>query len=120
MKTKLLIFSLLAVCLFGQAVSPITFNKTVTTAGTPVRLTTTNIFAISATIQALHSNTGRVCFGDSNVLVSTNRGTCLAVDLAAPLLEIGQPGGKPFDLSTFWLDSSVSGEGVSVTYYLSQ
>ncbi len=116
MKKKLLILSLLVACLFGQ-VLPVTFNKTVTTAGTAVRLTTTNTFAISATIQALHTNTGRVCFGDANTLVSTNRGTCLSADQAGPLLEIGQPGGKPFDLSTFFVDSAVSGEGVSVTYY---
>ncbi len=116
MKTKLLIFAFLSICLFGQ-VAPVTFNKTVTTAGTAVQLTTTNTFVISATIQALHSNTGRVCFGDANVLVSTNRGTCLSADQAGPLLMIGQPGGKPFDLSTIWIDSAVNAEGVSVTYY---
>lgn len=119
MKTKLLIIALLAVCLFGQVV-PINFNKTVAAAGTAVRLTTTNIMAISATIQALHSNTGRVCFGGSSVLVSTNTGTCLSADQAGPLLEIGQPSGKPFDLSQIWIDAAVNGEGVSVTYYLSQ
>lgn len=116
MKTKLLILALLAFCLFGQ-VAPVTFNKTVTTAGTAVRLTTTNIMAISATIQALKVNTGQVCFGDSSVLVSTTRGTCLDAKQAGPLLEIGQPSGKPFDLSQFWIDSAVNGEGVSVTYY---
>lgn len=119
MKNNLLILGLLAACLFGQVV-PLNFNKTVTTAGTAVRLTTTNFMAISATIQALHSNTGRVCFGASNVLVSTNTGTCLSADQAGPLLEIGQPSGKPFDLSQIWIDSAVNGEGVSVTYYLSQ
>ncbi len=119
MKTKLLILALAAICLVAQ-VSPLNFNKTVTTAGTPVRLTTTNIPAISATIQALHTNTGRVCVGASNVLVSTNTGTCLSADQAAPLYQIAQSSGKPYDLSTFWLDSAVNAEGVSVTYYLSQ
>lgn len=119
MKRTLLIFALAALALFGQ-VTPTTVNKTVTTAGTPVRLSANNLPVLSATIQALGSNTGRVCFGGSTVLASTYTGTCLTASQAAPLLPNGSPGGQPFDLSAFWLDSAVNGEGVSVTYYAAQ
>lgn len=117
-RTLLLIFS--TALLFAQNVIPTSVNKTVTTAGTPVRLSSANLIVLSATVQALHSNTGRVCVGGSAVLVSTNTGSCLSADQALALLPNGTPGGQKFDLSAFWLDSAVNAEGVSITYYVAQ
>ena len=111
--TALLFFTLI---LYAQ-MTPTTFNKTVASAGTAVRLIANNTIVKSASIQALGSNTGRVCFGDSATLASSYRGTCLTAGQAGPLFSVANPASQPFDLSAFFIDSSVNGEGVSVTYY---
>ena len=86
--------------------------KTVATAGTAVPLAAVSTTAKWATIQALSTNTGTVCFGGAPV-ASTRSGTCLTAGLAAPLNEYP---GQTYDLGTILLDSTVSGEGASYTY----
>lgn len=46
--------------------------------------------------------------------------TCLTTGQADPLLNTVEPAPQPFDLSAFWVDSAVNGEGVAVTYYAGQ
>ena len=77
-------------------------QKVVPTAGSRVQLTTATI--VSITIKALSTNTGLIYVGGSGVTsangfeLSTGDSVTLAID----------------DADVIWLDSSVSGEGVSV------
>jgi len=76
-------------------------QKVVPTAGSRVQLTTATI--VSITIKALSTNTGLIYVGGSGVTsangfeLSTGDSVTLAID----------------DADVIWLDSSVSGEGVS-------
>lgn len=88
-------------------------TKTVTTAGTAVRLVATSTVIKQATIQALSSNTGVVCIGSSTVLVASKNGICLSAGQATPLFYIS---GFPHDLNQIWVDSAVNGEGVAFAY----
>lgn len=106
---------LLAALLFGQ-VTVVNGTKTVTTAGTAVKLTASNTIIKSGTIQALTSNTGTVCYGGPTVLAASKNGTCLTAGQAGPLLFMA---GFPFDLSSIWMDATVSGEGASYTGFQS-
>lgn len=113
MKTKLLILALVAFALFGQATIS-NGTKTVTTAGTAVRIIANDTIFKSGTIQALSSNSGVICIGSSTVLAASKNGTCLTAGQAAPLYTLQ---GFPFNLANFWIDSTVNAEGVSYTIY---
>ncbi len=112
MKTRILLLVLFVSALLAQ-VTPSNALKTVTTAGTAVRLTASSTVVRWATVQALSTNTGTVCVGGSGVVASTRSGTCLTAGLAAPLFNMP---GFPYDLSLWFVDSTVSGEGVAITY----
>ncbi|HEX4275814.1 MAG TPA: hypothetical protein VHZ74_10685 [Bryobacteraceae bacterium] len=90
-----------------------TILKTVTTAGTPVRLASSSTPFVSGTIQALSSNTGKICVGGSTTLVSTNTGVCLTAGQAIPLNQVP---GVSHDLNNWWMDSATNSEGASITY----
>lgn len=93
-----------------------TFARTVTTAGTAVPLSTTQIFTTAFMVRANASNTGEIYVGDANVAASN----------APPLYasetneKEGQPTNrgviKTFDLSKIYINSSVSAEGVKCEY----
>jgi hypothetical protein len=95
------------------AIDPNGTTKTVTTAGTAVRLAASSTPAAWVTIQALSTNTGVICVGGSNVLAAMKNGTCLAAGQAAPFYATPA---YIYDLNTIWIDSTVNGEGVGVTY----
>jgi hypothetical protein len=88
-------------------------HKEVTAAGTPVPLASTLTAAKWVTVQAYRSNTGYIAIGGSNtVSASTTAGTGTGLSLAA-----GDNVTFPCDdLSDFWLDATVNGEGVRFTY----
>jgi len=77
-------------------------QKVVTTAGSRVQLTTATI--VSITIKALSTNTGLIYVGGSSV-TSSNGFELSAGDSISLAID---------DADVIWLDSSVSGEGVSV------
>lgn len=113
MKTKILLFLLCAASLFAQ-LAVTNGTKTVTTAGTAVRIVANDTIFKSGTIQALSGNTGTICIGSSTVLAASKNGTCLTAGQAAPLYTVQA---FPFNLAAFYIDSTVNGEGVSYTIY---
>ena len=102
---------------------------TVTVAGTPVQVISTHKSAQSVLIQALPNNTGRIIVGFDNTCRANAAGvnpsgTVLAI-IGAPTSNTATPpsanGGNPtapaaINLQQFWIDASVSGEGVIVSY----
>lgn len=99
-----------------MAVSPTNETKTVTTAGTRVRMTTTSTYVISVYIEALKTNTGVIYVGGSDVsstkyIAALSAGVGFGISTDAR----GRLGGE-FELSSLWFDSSVSAEKVQVTY----
>lgn len=95
--------------------TPKVLNKTVTTAGTRVQITTGSPTPCrSVTFQANSANTGAIFIGDSSVS-STVYGVRLA---AGSSYSIGNDlNDNKLDLSTFWVDSSVNAEGLSIFYF---
>ncbi len=112
-----------------KPLTPTSSIVTVVTAGTPVQVIATHKAANSVLIQALPLNTGRIVVGYDNTVRANAAGvnpsgTVLAI-LGAPSSNTATPpsanGGNPtapaaLDLQQFWIDSSVSGEGVIVSY----
>ena len=93
---------------------------TVTTAGTPVRLFATAPFGkiSSIAVRALDTNTGNIYLGDANVLASTFVGDKIAPDVTKYYAGDSNHGGGTMLISvdSIWIDTSVSGSKVSVTY----
>ncbi len=113
MKTKLLILALTAVALFGQIIGGTTITATVVTAGTAVRLSTSNIQAKSFAVQ-LKAGSATICIGGSNVIASTGTGTC--VTGTGQNIFYPPANGLVYDLSNYWVDASSSSTAVAVNY----
>ena len=109
-----------------MANTPILVVKTVTTAGTRIQVDTdTDHKPIAIYFEAPATNTGQIYIGDSAVS-STNYFARLTIPstVSAPSWQIsGVPGGRAgstaLQLSNFWVDSSVSGDKVHITYLYS-
>ncbi len=105
----------LACCAFaGGTTAPVTFTKLVTTAGTPVALTSTPTRAISLTIQVPPITPGFICIGDKTINAATWNGVCGTAMSGYALFNVS---GVVYDLSTIYIDSQYSGYGVTVTYW---
>jgi hypothetical protein len=90
-------------------------QKNVTTAGTDVQLTSTATNAYAPKIKAKTGNTGFIYVGVEGVSATT--GYELDADQVLDLSDaLGLDKAIPIDLSLIWLDSSVNGEGVCVSY----
>ena len=90
----------------GQITLPSTIyngQKTVTTAGTRVVLSTSQTLTSGVTIKAMSTNTGIIFVGNSSV--TSSNGFRLSAS-AEVFIEID-------NLATIYIDSSVNGEGVS-------
>lgn len=91
-------------------------NKTVTTAGTQVALTSSQIVTPKVVIQAKPGNTGNIFVGTADVS-SSDYGVVLApgasTTLVASHIETGESG---LDLTSIWVDAAVNGEGVTFLY----
>ncbi len=86
----------------------ISFERTVATAGTAVRLhATAGTFVWSFVIKAKAANVGQVYFGGSDVDSSTNDGLDAGESLPFSFPE-------PVDLNEFYLDVDTNGEGVEL------
>lgn len=86
-------------------------SRTVTTAGTRVRLTTTQTLVSSVSIKAKKANGGLIYIGGDDV-----SSTKPPLD-AGDMLNITSDPRLQFDLREIWLDASVSGEGVDYWYF---
>jgi hypothetical protein len=80
-------------------------DEAIGTAGTAEQIETTSYRISSLMIIAKDSNTGRIFYGGSDVASSTQRGLAAAESIVIT-------GTKPFDITTIYVDCSVSGEGV--------
>lgn len=96
------------------------FVRTVTTAGTEVRLSSVDLWVKQVIIRPLAANTGNIFIGnDGSGVVGVGSG--LPMEPADPPLVIGNvslaKGGDDYiNLKDIWVDSSVNGEGVGVLY----
>lgn len=102
-----------------MGVKPMLLEKTVTTAGTEVPLVTSALYAVSVYIEAKVGNTGYIYVGDSSV-TSTLHTTRLS---AGAGFSFGSSGdgrgiGGEINIASIYIDSSVNGEGVNVTYFV--
>ena len=101
--------------------------KTVTTAGTPVQVSTTNIRCSQITIQPLRGlgastvaptqNSGYIYLMNSSTAkgaASTNIVAALASGADAVMLRAEQING--FNLADFYLDADTSGDGAIISY----
>ncbi len=82
-------------------------RQTVTTAGSPVKLSTDDTRIIEVAIQAETNNTGKIVVGDASVVaaVATRKGIALSAS-AAVTLNVSQ-------LSQVWIDSEQDTDGVT-------
>lgn len=104
-----------------MAITPTHVKKTVTTAGVPVQtVTDTDIKPSSVYFEATGSNTGFIYIGLSDVN-SSNYIARLAAggnwSLTSDALGTStRGGGSGLQLSSLYIDSSVNGESVQMTY----
>jgi hypothetical protein len=87
-----------------------TLRKTVTSAGTAERLSSTRRWCQYVTIQAETDNSDYVAIGDSNVVAAdpNERGSVLAPGASVTLYGV--------DLYLLYVDAASSGDGVTVEY----
>jgi len=94
-----------------------TLNVTVTTAGTRVQVSTTDLLVKKVIIAGHAANTGHIFLGTSNVSSTVG----LQLKVGAPPLVLGdiEIGGRDdfFNLKDMWIDSSVNGEKLSILYF---
>lgn len=90
-------------------------RQTVTAAGTAERLTSTSVPVVSVAITAETDNTGLIAVGGSTVVaaLATRRGIPLAAGESVTFT-LSQDGVD--ELSDVWIDSTVSGDGVTYAY----
>lgn len=89
--------------------------KNVTTAGTAVSISDTDLLVRSAVIQARKANTGDIAMGDQAVTNNGLSGTVLAARDTYTLAEDGS--NDLYNLKDIWINADASGDGVTVTYY---
>lgn len=90
---------------------------TVTTTGTRVQVSTSDLAVTSVVIQAAPANTGNIYVGDDAVTSTRNSATLepsRAWSISAD--GSGRAGQEEFVLSDFWVDSATSGDKVNVSY----
>lgn len=102
------------------AVTPVHATKTVTTAGTEIQATaTTTILPSSVYFEALGTNTGYIYIGLSTVSSTVYIARLSAgqsFTLTSDALSQQRSGGTGIQLSAIYIDSSVNGEKVQMTY----
>lgn len=94
-----------------------TINKTVTTAGTRVQVSTTDLFVKKVVVRGEAGNTGHIYVG--TVTVSSSVGLHLKVGDMPVELDPGLVNGHQdmINLKNMYVDASVSGEKVSFLYF---
>lgn len=94
-----------------------TINKTITTAGTRVAVSSTSLKVKKIIIAGHAANTGHIYVGDSTVSATVG----LHLKVGAPPIVIGdvEVAGRDdyFDLADMYVDASVNGEKVSILYF---
>lgn len=100
---------------------------TVTTSGTPVRLTnaqstpSTRVQCHAIMVQVLPSNTGRIVIGDgssvnASTYVSANAILAIPTNNILPSANVGiSEAPNAINAADYWIDSTVNGDGVIVS-----
>ena len=114
---KLSIGLLLCALASAQILGGGSTTATVTTSGTAVRLSTSNIQTPSFAVQ-LTTGTATVCVGGSNVSAASGIGTC--VTGTGQNIYFAPSGTRVYDLSAYWVDASANSTIVEVTYNAAQ
>ena len=92
-----------------------TVNVTVTTAGTPVQVSTTRIPAAWVNIMGALDNAGSIFIGDSNV--SSTQGQAAGAGGGAGSPQYPPVSGiSPYNLEDIYIDSANNGDIAQVTY----
>lgn len=91
-------------------------DVTVTSAGTRVQLTASNIRTPSVCIESKASNSGRIIVGGDDV--GSGIGIELAAGQSACFTSEQAPGYDVIDLSTIYLDASTNSQVAKVIYYV--
>lgn len=99
-----------------MGIAPVNSTVTVTTAGTRVQANSSSVLAISIYFEAPKTNTGVIYLGTSDVsatkyiaALSPGQGFGLSTDAR------GRIGGEA-QLNVYYVDSSINGDKVQVTY----
>jgi hypothetical protein len=93
----------------------VTLNVTVTTAGTPVQVSTTRIPANWVNFMGAIANLGNTYFGDSNV--SSTRGQALGSGGGSGSPQFPPSSDtSPYNLADMWVDAANDNDIVQVTY----
>lgn len=88
-------------------------------AGTPQRLSASDLWVRSATIEALSSNSGNVFIGDSSANASSAKGHRLQAGEAMTLGgDTFHSDSMIFNLKEVWFDGTVNGSKLIVSYML--
>jgi hypothetical protein len=103
-----------------MAIVPVMVEKTVTTAGTRVQVSTSTVYVSSIFCETPRGNTGYIYIGGSAVS-STVFFHEFAIgkdtwSMTSPLAGDGRVPVNAINLSDLWIDSSVNGEKVKITY----
>jgi LysM repeat protein len=89
-------------------------DVTVTTAGTRVQVSGSDLYVYSVSVQAKKANTGKIYVGDSSV--SSSRGYQLEPGEVITLNGFDGKATEEFNVTDLYVDATVNGEGVHVTY----
>ncbi len=102
-----------------MAVAIVTVSKTVTLAATRVALSAVSLVVKEFEVQAKNANTGIIYLGDVTVASSNGRQLIAGESWSMASLSQDDKDSTPnitIDLANVYIDASVSGEGVILTY----
>ena len=113
---KIVCVLLISVALGAQQVG-LGSARTITSSGTAVRLAASRTLVRSFTAQAKAANTGVVYLGGANVLAASANGVALTAGVGIGYVAVGErKDSNMYDLNQFWVDSTISGDIVLITY----
>lgn len=94
---------------------PLTLTRAVTTAGTRVRISATDLYVSRFSVQAEHDNTGRIFLG--GVAVAAANGISLDAKVTYTFDPVAKNPSEKTNLRDWHIDASVNTDGVMVLYF---
>lgn len=104
-----------------MGLKPVILTKTVTTAGTEIAVSSTDLYVTTVYFEALSTNTGVIFVGDLNVtstlyMTRLAAGAGFSLSVPSPIMPGSSSGGNELNLKHLYVDCSVNGEKVQVSY----
>lgn len=113
---KCLSLLFLSLTLFAQQAG-YGYTRTITTSGTAIRVSATDLLVRSFVIQAKSTNTGVAYVGGSDVLASSANGIALTAGSSIAFVAVGERKDvNMYNLTNFWVDTTNSGDKILITY----